>query len=265
MCQYCESWEHRSGPIPFHRGCLDKINKRLAPRKIKMVSAYVKNYIKAEYECLKCGHVWMATPSNVLCHGNGCPGCPGKHSSLKKTIEQFIEQAIKVHSSYYGYRKSKYINDGTKLEIICPAHGPFWQTPNHHLMGRGCPSCSSGFNPSKEAIVYYIRINCEQGTFYKIWISNNDVMERYSGTGAYHNNIDVRHQITVIKEWHYKNGADAKEREQDVINEHWADLAINLQGFHGIPGFGSTEIFTHDVLGLDDKPQQGSHPSSKSL
>lgn len=25
--------------------------------------------------------------------------------------------------------------------IICPEHGEFWQTPNSHLFGAGCPTC----------------------------------------------------------------------------------------------------------------------------
>ena len=28
-----------------------------------------------------------------------------------------------------------------KIEIICPAHGSFWQTPDSHLQGQGCPVC----------------------------------------------------------------------------------------------------------------------------
>mgnify|MGYP003304460647 CR=1 FL=1 len=28
-----------------------------------------------------------------------------------------------------------------KVCIICPIHGEFWQTPNDHLSGYGCPEC----------------------------------------------------------------------------------------------------------------------------
>ena len=30
----------------------------------------------------------------------------------------------------------------TKVCIICPEHGEFWQTPNDHLQGCGCPKCN---------------------------------------------------------------------------------------------------------------------------
>ena len=34
-----------------------------------------------------------------------------------------------------------FYHNGTKVCIICPEHGEFWQTPNSHLLGRGCPKC----------------------------------------------------------------------------------------------------------------------------
>jgi hypothetical protein len=43
----------------------------------------------------------------------------------------------------YGYSKSVYINNYTKIIIICPIHGEFLQTPNKHLSGRGCPKCGN--------------------------------------------------------------------------------------------------------------------------
>ena len=41
----------------------------------------------------------------------------------------------------YDYTKVEYKNNHTKVCIICPVHGEFWQTPNSHLNGRGCKQC----------------------------------------------------------------------------------------------------------------------------
>lgn len=60
----------------------------------------------------------------------------------KLTTETFIEKARKVHGNKYDYSKVNYINSQTKVCIICPEHGEFWQTPNSHLNGIGCPKCS---------------------------------------------------------------------------------------------------------------------------
>ncbi len=45
------------------------------------------------------------------------------------------------HNGYYNYKKSNYTNAKTKVEIICPVHGSFWQIPEAHWNGQGCPIC----------------------------------------------------------------------------------------------------------------------------
>ena len=59
----------------------------------------------------------------------------------KLTTEEFIEKAREVHGDKYDYSKVEYINSRTKICIICPKHGEFWQKPSSHLMKRGCPCC----------------------------------------------------------------------------------------------------------------------------
>lgn len=69
--------------------------------------------------------------------GNGCKKC----AHIKHTTESFIEEARKIHGDKYDYSKSKYIDMRTKLCIICPIHGEFWQIPHSHLNGCGCEKC----------------------------------------------------------------------------------------------------------------------------
>lgn len=59
----------------------------------------------------------------------------------RKTTEQFISEAIKVHGNKYDYSKVEYKGCDTNVLIICPVHGEFPQTPNSHLRGRGCNHC----------------------------------------------------------------------------------------------------------------------------
>lgn len=75
-----------------------------------------------------------------LLSGSGCPICSGKS---RKTTEQFIIDAKKVHGGKYNYSKSVYKNAKTKLTITCPKHGDFEITPTNHTSGKiGCPKCS---------------------------------------------------------------------------------------------------------------------------
>lgn len=84
------------------------------------------------------GEFWVTPHSHIGVSKTGCPKCSGKH---QKTTEEFIKEAKIVQDNFYDYSEVKYINAKTKVKIICPVHGEFWQTPNSHLMGQGCPIC----------------------------------------------------------------------------------------------------------------------------
>ena len=57
----------------------------------------------------------------------------------KLSTEEFIKRAREVHCDKYNYSKVDYVNSKTKICIICPEHGEFWQTPSMHFYGQGCP------------------------------------------------------------------------------------------------------------------------------
>lgn len=61
----------------------------------------------------------------------------------KLTKENFIKRAKEVHGDKYDYSKVDYVNSRTKICIICPEHGEFWQEPSAHLRGYSCPKCSN--------------------------------------------------------------------------------------------------------------------------
>lgn len=60
----------------------------------------------------------------------------------KLTQEEFVSKSIKIHSNKYSYKFAKYTNNRTKVKIICPTHGIFFQKPNGHLLGWGCLKCA---------------------------------------------------------------------------------------------------------------------------
>jgi Zn finger protein HypA/HybF involved in hydrogenase expression len=61
----------------------------------------------------------------------------------KLSSEEFIRKANKRHSSKYDYSNITYIKQSKEVEILCPVHGAFNQSPKNHLAGNGCPKCSS--------------------------------------------------------------------------------------------------------------------------
>lgn len=67
--------------------------------------------------------------------------------------EEFEAVANKIHEGKYDYSKVKYVNSNTKICIICPQHGEFWQTPTHHIhRGQGCPKCAGRHKTTKDVI-----------------------------------------------------------------------------------------------------------------
>ena len=81
---------------------------------------------------------YITTPQIHLL-GCECPKCAG---TKKLTTEEFIEKAREVHGDKYDYSKVEYVNNRTKVCIICPEHGEFWQTPDSHMHGQECPKCA---------------------------------------------------------------------------------------------------------------------------
>jgi very-short-patch-repair endonuclease len=58
-----------------------------------------------------------------------------------KNTKTFIEHARKVHGDRYDYEKVVYTGAKEKVCITCKIHGDFWQQPQNHKLGKGCPSC----------------------------------------------------------------------------------------------------------------------------
>lgn len=142
-----------------------KIEKFL--EKCKKTHGETYDYSKVEYidsktpVCVICpehGEFWQSPVSHV--RGNGCPVCANTRRG-KKTMntELYIEKAKEVHSDKYDYSKVNYVNPDTKICIICPEHGEFWQLPYSHLTGHGCPKCNHKNLSLEELIVEFNKVH----------------------------------------------------------------------------------------------------------
>jgi hypothetical protein len=114
-------------------------NNKYDYSKVKYINAIKKVIII----CKEHGE-FLQSPNGHLSNG-GCKKCAliiisNKHRS---NIHEFIDRAIQVHGDNYDYSKSKYINNHSKVIIICKEHGEFLQQPIVHINHRcGCPTCS---------------------------------------------------------------------------------------------------------------------------
>lgn len=92
--------------------------------------------------CKKHG-LFFTYPHNHL-KGSNCPACTNERISQNQTLskDDFLERSINKHGNKYDYSNVNYVSSGTKVEIVCPIHGSFLQTPHNHWKGEGCPLCA---------------------------------------------------------------------------------------------------------------------------
>jgi hypothetical protein len=100
------------------------------------LSEYVNQYSSIKIVCPIHGIFEQLAKSHM--NGKGCSKCSG---SLKSNNKDFIEKSNKIHDNKYDYSLVDYINNKTKIKIICPIHGIFEQRPDTHIKKQGCREC----------------------------------------------------------------------------------------------------------------------------
>lgn len=103
--------------------------------------------------CIICpvhGQFWQSA-TNHLC-GLGCEKCKNeKIRELKsKGRDEFIKEARIIHGDKYNYDEVIYKNNRSRLRIICPTHGEFYQMAGNHLKGCGCQKCANEYKNAQK-------------------------------------------------------------------------------------------------------------------
>lgn len=76
--------------------------------------------------------------ANATKRANFGTGKPPGSGRRKMTKDEFVERARAIHGDKYDYSLVVMAGNSVKVDIICPIHGVFSQTPAKHLQGRGC-------------------------------------------------------------------------------------------------------------------------------
>jgi len=202
---------------------------------------YVSSFKKIEIICKKHGSFWQY-PSQHL-SAKGCRECfiERQTDRKRKSIKKFIEEAKKIHKDTYDYSQVEYVNNKIKIGIICKIHGIFWQSPSHHLHGSGCPNCAfTGFNSAKPAILYYLKVNTEKYSLYKIGVTNYTINKRFCKN-------DLK-KIIVLKTFPYRVGEEALQEEKKILKRF---KNYKYRGDKILDSGGNSELFIKDILSLD--------------
>jgi very-short-patch-repair endonuclease len=83
-----------------------------------------------------------------LC-GNGCSKCSGNY---KKSTDEWIIEAKKIHGDKYDYSNSIFTKSDDRIIICCKVHGIFTQRAISHLIGYGCTDCGRDITALKRNI-----------------------------------------------------------------------------------------------------------------
>lgn len=130
-------------------------------------------------------------PNSHINNNKGCLKC--NNDKYRSNNENFIEKAIKIHSNKYDYSLVNYLNNKTKVKIICSIHGTFEQIPKSHLnSNRGCLKCS--FN----VIGDHLRSNKEEFIKKAIKVNGNNYdysLVNYINNHTHINILCINHNI----------------------------------------------------------------------
>lgn len=144
---------------------------------------------------------------------------------MKYNTESFIQKAKEIHGDKYDYSKVEYIDQKTKVCIICPTHGEFWIRPSHHINKgnnqRGCPLCGD----------IERRKNTRKNTVWFVEKAKKIYGDKYNYSKTEYTHTDEK--LCIICPIH---------------GEFWQTPHIHLQG-HGCPKCGGTEkLSTKDFI-----------------
>ena len=189
---------------------------------------FVDKFTKVCITCPIHGDFFVLPHVHTRKNGTGCPHC-----SLQKrttSIEEFIEKAKLQHGDKYDYTKVQYLNSHHKVCIICPEHGEFWQIPQSHLKGRGCPQCTSlhRFKTTQQFIDDAKKVHGDRYDYSKVEYRGNKTKiciichehGEFWQTPAYH----------LIGRGCYKCGQKAKNQRQILGNTLFIQKAKKIHG-----------------------------------
>jgi hypothetical protein len=189
-CRKCASNRHLSGEEQVQRFRAIHGHNNYAYDLSELRSNNNKHRLKVT--CIHHG------PFTVTYHAHlkkaGCPQCTKHYQHLAGLY--FEQRARAIHGDKYTY--GQYVAAAKKMEITCPKHGLFMQTPASHLQQHGCPGCADerkrllslgGYSEAffalhKEtkqwpAILYLIEFRRPGERFLKVGITRTSVRARF--------------------------------------------------------------------------------------
>ena len=98
-----------------------------------MFKQIVREHLKSG--CQKCGYVSMK-------------------EKQKLSQEEFDKRLSNIYKDRYDCSEAVYVNNHTKVKLVCPQHGVFYKTPQKIFEGQICPTCSKNKQSTQASLGY---------------------------------------------------------------------------------------------------------------
>ena len=107
-------------------------------------SEYKTNKDGIKIFCKRCGEYFFQRPTvHLKSCGHSCYKKEILSENAKSCTEEFVEKMERKFPNKYSYKKIKYVNNTTKVQVFCKkCKDYFWQQPYKLLIGYGCSNCA---------------------------------------------------------------------------------------------------------------------------
>ena len=223
-CKKCANEKMKLNQIDF----LERCKKIHGDKYDYSLVEYELSSKKVKIICLIHGIFEQSVNSHL--NGRGCRNCYDERQ--KSNTTEFIKKVQKIHGCKYDYSLVEYKNSYTKIDIICPVHGIFKQTPDSHLrLESNCPNCKT-ISKSEIKIFDYFKFNNilfeTQKTFdgcknknklrFDFYLPEHNTCIEYDG---YQHNTSVSY-------WGGENGLKYRKNNDKLKNEYCEKNNIRL-------------------------------------
>jgi hypothetical protein len=135
----------RAAKKKTHEDFVKEANRIFGNGRYEYLSQYADALAPMLIKCTVCGTEWSQRPYDHL-NGHGCRHCGYRKNSNARylTLRDVVARARQIHGDTFEY-PGPYIDAQSKMPIICPLHGIFYQRPaEHYCSPAGCPECAKG-------------------------------------------------------------------------------------------------------------------------
>lgn len=181
---------------------------------------------------------------------------------LKKRRDASLQRMFDTHGSKYEYPffEKEYVKQYSKITIVCPKHGNFYQQVHAHIVGQTCPRCV-GFGASQESKVvlkplidylddnnieylfddkeFYIQLDLEEYKIqgvgrrfsYDLVVPSHNLCIEYNGL-RWHPDWEILTE-SEWKEWRQGFSKDGKTAKECIEYDHFKAAYLYYKtGYH---------------------------------